>query len=204
VALLRYVLNKLLKFYKKCRVKKDIKMKKYNVAIYVLFWSLIVFLLFIALLYLFYNRDGFSMVYSDTDKADNGEAEEIVVREVMEVEKEVEWYYFLASGYSANDPSQGTDNITASGKKIMQGMVAVDPKVIPLGTRIEIKNMGVFVAEDTGGKIKGNRIDIYFKSKEEAKRFGIKGVWVNIIDENICNVADLSENEKYISRYMSR
>lgn len=179
-------------------------MRKYNIAIHVLFWALIVFLFFITLLYLFYKFDGFSIVSSDTDKAGNGEVEEIVVREVVEVEKEVEWYYFLASGYSANDSSQGTNNITATGKEIKQGMIAVDPKVIPLGTRIEIKDMGVFVAEDTGGKIKGNRIDIYFDSREEAKNFGIKGIWVNIIDKDIYNVADLFENDGYISRYMSR
>jgi 3D (Asp-Asp-Asp) domain-containing protein len=71
----------------------------------------------------------------------------------------------------------------------------VDPKVIPLGTRIEIKDMGIFVAEDTGGKIKGNRIDIYFDSKEEAKKFGIRGIWINIIDVKGYNIADLSENE---------
>jgi len=204
VALLRYVLKKLLKFCKKCNIKKDIKMRKYNVAIHVLFWALIVFLLFMTLLYLFYRNDGFNIFSSYTEGADPEEAEEIVVREVVEVEKEVEWYYFLASGYSANDSSQGTNNITATGKEIEQGMVAVDPKVIPLGTRIEIKDMGIFVAEDTGGKIKGNRIDIYFDSKEEAKKFGMRGIWINIIDGKGYNIADLSENEQYISRYMSR
>jgi 3D (Asp-Asp-Asp) domain-containing protein len=204
VALLRYVLKKLLKFCKKCNIKKDIKMRKYNVAIHVLFWALIVFLLFITLLYLFYRNDGFNIFSSYTEGADPEEAGEIVVREVVEVEKEVEWYYFLASGYSANDSSQGTNNITATGKEIEQGMVAVDPKVIPLGTRIEIKDMGIFVAEDTGGKIKGNRIDIYFDSKEEAKKFGMRGIWINIIDGKGYTIADLSENEQYIRRYMSR
>lgn len=179
-------------------------MRKYNVAIHVLFWALIVFLLFITLLYLFYRNDGFNIFSSYTEGADPEEAEEIVVREVVEVEKEVEWYYFLASGYSANDSSQGTNNITATGKEIEQGMVAVDPKVIPLGTRIEIKDMGIFVAEDIGGKIKGNRIDIYFDSKEEAKKFGMRGIWINIIDGKGYTIADLSENEQYISRYMSR
>jgi 3D (Asp-Asp-Asp) domain-containing protein len=204
VALLRYVLKKLLKFCKKYRLKKDVKVKKYNVAIHVLFWTLIVFLLFVTLLYLFFKSDGLSIVSSDSDKEDNGGAEEIVVKEFVEVEKEVEWYYFLASGYSANDPSQGTSGKTATGKEIKQGMVAVDPRVIPLGTRIEIRDMGIFIAEDTGGKIKGNRLDIYFDSKEEAKKFGMRGVWINIIDKDIYNIADLSENEQYKSRYMSR
>jgi len=64
-------------------------------------------------------------------------------------------------------------------------MVAVDSKIIPLGTRIEIKDMGVFVAEDTGGKIKGNRIDIYFETKEEAKEFGRQTIWVRVLGNSI-------------------
>ena len=120
------------------------------------------------------------------------EKENVAVREVKEVEKKVDWYFFVASGYSANDPAQGTDNVTATGKEIRKGMIAVDPDVIPLGTRIEIKNMGFFTAEDTGGKIKGNRIDIYFDSKKEAKEFGKKGIWVNIINNSYkLELADL-------------
>ena len=175
-------------------------MEKYNIAIHVLFWTLVVFLLFTTLLYLFYNNDVFATASSDAEPA---EKERAAVREVVEVKQEVEWYYFVASGYSANDPSQGTNDITATGKEIEQGMVAVDPKVIPLGTRIEIKDMGIYVAEDTGGKIKGNRIDIYFNSKEEARNFGIKGIWIKIMDSSY-NLAALSEYDRYISRYMSK
>ena len=52
--------------------------------------------------------------------------------------------------------------------------------------------MGFFTAEDTGGKIKGNRIDIYFDSKKEAQEFGKKGVWVKIIDNSYkFDLADL-------------
>ncbi len=180
--------------------KKGLRMGKYNTAIHVLFWTLVVFLLFIALLYLWFNKDVFTTVSSDSEPAGH---KEFTVREVTEPKEDVEWYYFMASGYSANDPSQGTNNITATGKKIAEGMVAVDPEVIPLGTRIEIKDMGTFIAEDTGGKIKGNRIDIYFDSKEEAKNFGIKGIWVKMVDNNYKLVA-LSKNDQYSSRYMSR
>ena len=41
--------------------------------------------------------------------------------------------------------------------------------------------MGVFIADDRGGKIKGNRIDIFFDSKEEAIDFGKKGVWLRFL-----------------------
>ena len=64
-------------------------------------------------------------------------------------------------------------------------MIAVDTRIIPLGTRIEIKDIGIFVAEDTGGKIKGNRIDIYFETKEEAKEFGRQTVWVRVLGNSI-------------------
>ncbi|GAG63085.1 unnamed protein product [marine sediment metagenome] len=77
-------------------------------------------------------------------------------------------------------------------------MIAVDTRVIPLGTKIEIKDMGIFKAEDTGGKIKGNRIDIYFDTKKEAKEFGRKGVWIKIID-NSYELADLFKDIRPLS-----
>jgi len=107
-----------------------------------------------------------------------------VVKEEVVVKEKEEWFYFVATGYSANDPSQGTTNTTATGKKVYEGMIAVDPKIIPLGTKVEIKGIGIFVADDTGGKIKGNRIDVFFDSKEEAKKFGKKDVWIRIIDDD--------------------
>lgn len=166
-------------------------MKKYNIAINILFWTLVAFLLFITVLSLFYKNDKVNSILSGLRGDESSEKEKIVIREVREI-MEVEWYYFIASGYSANDPAQGTNNITATGKEIKKGMVAVDPKAIPLGTKIEIKDMGIFIAEDTGGKIKGNRIDIYFDTKKEAKEFGRKGIWVKIID-NSYELAYLSE-----------
>jgi len=59
----------------------------------------------------------------------------------------------------------------------------VDPDVIPLGTKVYIEGMGIFVAEDTGGAIKGNRIDIFMETHEEAFHFGIKNLKVYIIEE---------------------
>ncbi len=47
-----------------------------------------------------------------------------------------------------------------------------------------VKDMGVFSAEDCGGNIKGNRIDIYFDSKSDAKAFGRQGIWIRIMDDN--------------------
>lgn len=67
-----------------------------------------------------------------------------------------------------------SDGITASGTKATAGRtVAVDPTVIPYGTKIII-NGHTYVAEDTGGAINGNRIDICVGSHEEALNFGVQ------------------------------
>lgn len=68
--------------------------------------------------------------------------------------------------------------ITASGKKVAVGNVAVDPKVIPLGTKMFITSAdgsfvyGYAVAADTGGAIKGNKIDIFLPTEEDCINFG--------------------------------
>lgn len=65
-----------------------------------------------------------------------------------------------------------SDGITASGNKVKANhTIAVDPKVIPLGTEVMI-NGKKYVAEDTGGGIKGNHIDIFFDSHSDALDFG--------------------------------
>lgn len=69
-----------------------------------------------------------------------------------------------------------TDTILYEGMRI----IAVDPAVIPLGTRVYVEGIGMAIALDTGGAIKGNIIDIMMDSKEEAVNFGRKPltVWV--------------------------
>lgn len=65
-----------------------------------------------------------------------------------------------------------SDGITTSGKKVKANhTIAVDPKVIPLGTEVVI-NRKIYVAEDTGGAIIGNRIDVFFDSHSDALDFG--------------------------------
>lgn len=66
------------------------------------------------------------------------------------------------------------DGITASGTVATEGRTcAVDPEVIPLGTEIEIDGVK-YIAEDTGGAIKGNRIDICFNDHQSAVMYGVK------------------------------
>lgn len=66
------------------------------------------------------------------------------------------------------------DGLTASGTVATEGRTcAVDPEVIPLGTEIEIDGVK-YVAEDVGGAIKGNRIDICFNDHRSALQYGVK------------------------------
>jgi 3D (Asp-Asp-Asp) domain-containing protein len=79
-----------------------------------------------------------------------------------------------ATAYNATADQCGDDlGITASGTHVKEGRtIAVDPRVIPLGSKVFIPGRGVYVAEDTGRVIKGAIIDIYLDSVAEAERFG--------------------------------
>ena len=87
---------------------------------------------------------------------------------------------------TAYDPTAGSK--TAMGTRARVGAVAVDPKVIPLGSKLYIESMdgfasyGYATAEDTGGAIKGNRIDLFYNSNAEANRFGRRNVRVYVLD----------------------
>jgi len=91
----------------------------------------------------------------------------------------------VATAYAPGHEDNGRwGNLTHIGTQVRPGIIAVDPKVIPLGSRVYIEfpdGHGVYaLAEDTGGAIKGNRIDIAFKTRNEAKQFGIQDVKVYI------------------------
>ncbi|WP_234407868.1 3D domain-containing protein [Anaerosinus massiliensis] len=86
----------------------------------------------------------------------------------------------VASAYSAYDP--GNSNTTSTGSLVRKGLVAVDPNVIPLGTRLYIPGYGNAIADDTGGAIRGNRIDLAFDSHQEAIQFGRREIVVYIIE----------------------
>ncbi len=60
-------------------------------------------------------------------------------------------------------------------------MIAVDPKVIPLGTKVWVEGYGYAVAGDTGGAIKGNKIDVFIPTQSQALKWGRKNVKIKII-----------------------
>jgi rare lipoprotein A len=74
---------------------------------------------------------------------------------------------------------------TASGKQTRQGIVAADPNVLPVGSRIRVSDAGSYSGEyevaDTGRAIKGHEIDIYIENGAEAKRFGRRSVQVEVL-----------------------
>lgn len=69
---------------------------------------------------------------------------------------------------------------TAMGTRARVGEIAVDPSVIPLGSRVYIEGFGVRYAEDTGGNIKGNTIDIYMNTLAECRNWGVRYVTIYI------------------------
>lgn len=87
-------------------------------------------------------------------------------------------------GRSRDDPNFG---ITASGDFVRRGFIAVDPKVIPLHSIVYIggtrKHDGLYIAKDTGGAIKGNKVDIYVSDKAEAWEFGRQNVKIIVLRE---------------------
>jgi 3D (Asp-Asp-Asp) domain-containing protein len=82
----------------------------------------------------------------------------------------------MATAYTAG--SAGGDGMTASGRHAGFGIVAVDPRIIPLGSRLYIPGYGVAIAGDTGGAIVGHRIDLGFDSLRGAMLFGRRDVTV--------------------------
>ena len=73
-----------------------------------------------------------------------------------------------------------TGNRTATGTWPSRGTIAVDPRVIPLGTELHLEGDGPAVAADTGGAIQGQIIDLYMDSEHECRQWGRRKVEVQI------------------------
>ena len=88
----------------------------------------------------------------------------------------------LATGYcpcaKCNWPFVGQPSYL--GYPLKKGIVAVDPKVIPMGSRLYIEGYGAAIAADQGGAIKGNHIDLCFSNHKEASSWGMKYVKVTV------------------------
>ena len=86
---------------------------------------------------------------------------------------------YLATAYSVT-------GITASGEWTHRHVVAADPELLPLGTRLKIKRAGrysgEYVVADTGEKVQGRKLDIYMPNTTECKKFGKKRVKVQVLE----------------------
>lgn len=86
----------------------------------------------------------------------------------------------FATGYSDAEPY--TTGTTCTGDRCRHGVIAVDPKVIPLGTRLYVPGYGYGVACDTGGMINGNHVDLYFDTLAEMNAWGARTVTIIVLD----------------------
>jgi uncharacterized protein YabE (DUF348 family) len=93
-------------------------------------------------------------------------------------------FYVSSTAYTAN--CNGCSGVTATGYNLKANpnakIIAVDPRVIPLGTKVYVEGYGYAVASDTGSAIKGNKIDVFFASKSDAYRWGRKKVKIKILE----------------------
>lgn len=87
---------------------------------------------------------------------------------------------FESCGKHPDNPNYG---ITYSGLRVRPGIVAVDPKVIPLGTYLYVEGYGEALAADIGGAIKGNRIDLYYELPKDVAKYGKRTVKVYVLDK---------------------
>ena len=93
-----------------------------------------------------------------------------------------------ATAYSTSPSENGGHTSSALGTPLRRGIVAVDPKIIPLGSTVYVTstdgswNYGVASAEDTGGAIKGNRIDLCYDSTSTSHSFGKQSCIVYVLD----------------------
>jgi N-acetylmuramoyl-L-alanine amidase len=109
------------------------------------------------------------------------ETEESQVQGEDNVIKEIE---VKATAYTAY--CDGCIGITKTGVDLRanpdEKVIAVDPDVIPLGSKVYVEGFGYATAEDTGSAINGNRIDIFIPKREEAMEYGVRNITVEIIE----------------------
>lgn len=92
------------------------------------------------------------------------------------------WMSVQATGYSTQQPGLSTHTATGIDLRVNPRVIAVDPSVIPLGSLVEVQGLGVYIAGDTGGAIKGRIIDIHYSSVSQALSWGRRNVNIRIIN----------------------
>lgn len=89
--------------------------------------------------------------------------------------------HLVATGYAAPPGRHRGWGRTCTGEEARFGLVAVDPRLIPLGSTLYVEGYGFAKAADTGGAIKGHRIDLCFDTLSEADNYGRKSITVYVL-----------------------
>ncbi|HIV74971.1 MAG TPA: LysM peptidoglycan-binding domain-containing protein [Candidatus Pseudogracilibacillus intestinigallinarum] len=117
---------------------------------------------------------------SDTSKEKNTSAP----AQASSSEQQGETISVTATAYTAE--CEGCSGITSTGIDLNadrnKKVIAVDPSVIPLGSKVHVEGYGNAIAGDIGGAIKGNKIDVHVPTKSDAYNWGVKTVDVTILD----------------------
>jgi len=111
------------------------------------------------------------------DAALGSVSNEVAAVPVVEEEAEVPATHYLATAYSLRGR-------TASGVLVSKGLIAADPRVLPLGSRVKLDAgtySGEYLVADTGAKVRGKRIDIWTPTSREAMRFGKRTVKLTVL-----------------------
>ena len=87
----------------------------------------------------------------------------------------------VATAYTSSPSENGGSTRSATGNALIYGVVAVDPRIIPLGTKLFVEGYGFAYACDTGGAIKGNRIDLLMPSFGASNQWGRRRVKVHVL-----------------------
>ncbi|SDM48613.1 3D domain-containing protein [Sediminibacillus halophilus] len=126
---------------------------------------------------------------TDTDKAaepEENKTEPAASKPAPESKQEADGKVVTVESTAYTSDCAGCSGITATGVNLNENpnakVIAVDPKVIPLGSRVYVEGYGEAIAADTGGAIQGNRVDLHVPTKSEAYDWGRRTVEVTILD----------------------
>jgi 3D (Asp-Asp-Asp) domain-containing protein len=113
---------------------------------------------------------------TNTQAGNLGEAMAVPVAEIPDVVA-VPAASYVATAYSLRGR-------TASGRQVSKGLIAADPRVLPLGSRVKLEAgpySGEYLVADTGGSVRGRRIDIWTPTSREAMRFGRRVIKLTVL-----------------------
>jgi 3D (Asp-Asp-Asp) domain-containing protein len=132
------------------------------------------------------NKHDYSDLYNtnkDTSKSTSSSKSSVKAKSTKSSTKSKKSSSNVVSTMTVSATAYAGDSITATGTTPKVGRtIAVDPSIIPYGTRVYIPALGgTYVAEDCGGGIKGNRIDIFMGSESQCNSWGVRSIEIQIL-----------------------